>query len=568
VAEQAYAYVTLIPVAKGFQRAVAKEMGGVGDVGAKAGQEAGSSFKSRFMSGVKGFAAPIAAGLGAAAVARFVGSSITAASDLSESINAVNVSFGESADGILALSEGSADALGISSEAFNAIATRFSSFAGTIAGEGGDVVGIIDDLSTRGADFASVFNLDVDEALTKFQSGLAGETEPLRQFGIDLSAAAVTAFALENGIADSAASMTEAQKVQARYALLMEQTNKVQGDFANTSGGLANSQRILSANVTDLQANLGAVLVPTLAAVTSAMVPVLDVVTQIFTFLTENAPTVLTFVGVIGALTVAFNATRIATAAYAAAQAILNVVLAANPIGIVVVALAALAAGIVYLATRTQFFQNVWKALSAFFVETVRILGAVWQSFTAAFTQALDGIRNAFSAFANFFANLWQTIVNGFDIGIKTIISWFKDLPGRILDAVGNLGRLLYGAGRDVMDGLFDGLRSMYNKVVGWVRGLGDRIKDTFEKVLRIFSPSRVFFDYGVNIGEGLILGMEAMENQLDRSVQMMIKVPDASLASSQGNPGRTVNYYAAPNKSFDAEQELRLAMTRARVLA
>jgi len=568
VAEQAYAYVTLIPVAKGFQQAVAKEMGGVGGVGATAGAQAGANFKTRFMSGVKGFAAPIAAGLGAAAISRFIGSSITAASDLSESINAVNVSFGDSAEGILALSEGSADALGISSEAFNAIATRFSSFAGTIAGEGGDVVGVIDDLSTRGADFASVFNLDVDEALATFQSGLAGETEPLRRFGIDLSAAAVTAFALENGIADSAATMTEAQKVQARYALLMEQTNKVQGDFANTSTGLANSQRILGANVTNLQADLGAILLPTLAAVTSAMVPLLEVVRQVFTFLIENGPTVLTFAGVIGGLAIAFNAVRIATALYTVAQTALNFVLAANPLGLIVIAIAAVTAGIVYLATRTQFFQNVWKALSAFFVETVRILGAVWQSFTAAFAQALEGIKNAFQAFATFFANLWQTIYDGFATGITTILSWFRGLPGRIVDAVGNLGRLLYGKGRDIMDGLFDGLKSMYNKVIGWIRNLGDRIKDTFEKVLRIFSPSRVFFDYGVNIGEGLILGMEAMEPQLDRSVQMMIKVPDATLSGAQGGPGRTVNYYAAPNKSFDAEQELRVAMTRARVLA
>lgn len=567
MAEQAYAYVTLIPVAKGFQAAIAKEMGGVGDVGATAGMAAGSGFKGKFLAGIKGFAAPIAAGLGAAAVTKFIGDSITAASDLGESINAVNVSYGDAADGILALSQGSASALGISSEAFNAIATQFSAFATNIAGEGGDVVGFIDDLSMRGADFASVFNLDVDEALRIFQSGLAGETEPLRKFGIDLSAAAIEAYAVANGIAAAGEPLTEQQKQMARYGSLMEQTNKVQGDFANTSDGLANSQRILSANVTNLQADLGSVLVPTLAAVTSAMVPVLEVIKNVFTFLTENAATVLTFVGVLGGLVVAFNAVRIATAAWTAVQTVLNFVLAANPLGLIVIAIAAVTAGIVYLATKTQFFQTVWAALSNFFKEAVRVMGILWASLVGHFTAGIDGIRNAFAAFATFFSNLWQSIYNGFSNGINAILTWFRELPGRILSAIGNVGSLLYNSGRSVMEGLFNGLKSMYDRVVGWIRGLGDRIKDTFQKVLRIFSPSRVFYDYGVNIGQGLILGMAAMEPQLTRGVEMMVKVPDAGLVSGQSSSSRTVNYYAAPNKSFDAEQELRLAMTRARVL-
>ena len=65
-------------------------------------------------------------------------------------------------------------------------------------------------------------NLDVNQAAELFQSGLAGETEPLRKFGIDLSAAAVEASAYANGIAKAGKPLTEQQKVQARYALLMK----------------------------------------------------------------------------------------------------------------------------------------------------------------------------------------------------------------------------------------------------------------------------------------------------------------------------------------------------------
>jgi hypothetical protein len=95
-----------------------------------------------------------------------------------------------------------------------------------------------------------------------FQSGLAGETEPLRRFGLDLSAASVAAYAAANGIGAQGRELTEAEKVQARYGLLLQQTSKVQGDFANTSDGLANSQRIANAQFEDAQARIGEALLP------------------------------------------------------------------------------------------------------------------------------------------------------------------------------------------------------------------------------------------------------------------------------------------------------------------
>jgi len=105
-------------------------------------------------------------------------------------------------------------------------------------------------------------NLEVSEAAGLFQSGLAGETEPLRRFGIDLSAASVQAFAYKNGIAEAGEELTEQEKVQARYASLMEQTSKTQGDFANTSDSLANRQRVLNARWDDARAKLGRGLLP------------------------------------------------------------------------------------------------------------------------------------------------------------------------------------------------------------------------------------------------------------------------------------------------------------------
>jgi phage-related protein len=210
------------------------------------------------------------------AVSSFVSSSVGAASSLEESFNAVNVAFGKSAEGILKFGENAATALGTSQVSFNNAAVRFSAFAERIVGEGEDVTGFIGDISTRATDFASVFNIDVAEALRVFQSGLAGEAEPLKRFGINLLDSEVKAYAAANGIGEIGKQLTETEKVQARYGLLMASTAKVQGDFANTSDGLANSQRILQANFADMKAVVGASLLPALAGLSAALVPIVE----------------------------------------------------------------------------------------------------------------------------------------------------------------------------------------------------------------------------------------------------------------------------------------------------
>jgi hypothetical protein len=211
------------------------------------------------------------AGIGAVAVFELGKRAVGAASNLNESINAVNVTFGDAAEGVLALGEKSATAVGLSNTAFNSMAVSFSAFADRVAGEGGDVVGVIDELSVRAADFASVMNIDVSQAVDAFTSGLAGEAEPLKRFGINLLDSEVKAYALREGLIEVGETMDENTKVQARYGLLMESTNKVAGDFSNTSDGLANSSRVLSAELENLSADLGEELVPIL----EGMMPVL-----------------------------------------------------------------------------------------------------------------------------------------------------------------------------------------------------------------------------------------------------------------------------------------------------
>ena len=253
-----------------------KAIGGVADdldelpqQGGNAGAKAGGLLSSGL---AKGFAM---AG-GAAALAAGFKSTITAASDLSESTNAVGVAFGEAGDDVLAFGEDSAHAFGLSKTSFNEAAVGFSAFATDVAADSGDVAGVINDLVGRSTDFASVMNLDVPEAADAFRSALSGEAEPLKRFGINISDAAVNSYALEAGLIKTGEAMTDGIKVQARYGLLMQETDKFAGDFAKTSDGLANSTRIAQAQFEDLQAELGAVFLPMVNDVMGAFTDLMD----------------------------------------------------------------------------------------------------------------------------------------------------------------------------------------------------------------------------------------------------------------------------------------------------
>lgn len=284
------------------------------------------------------------AGAAFGAVTVGLGKSVKVASDLGESINAINVSFGKSAKGILDFGKTASTTLGVSAVDFNNAAVRFSAFADRIVGAGGDASGFIRDITTRAADFASVFNIDVAEALRVFQSGLAGEAEPLKRFGVNLLDSEVKAYAAANGIGQLGKELTETEKVQARYGLLMQATNKTAGDFANTSGSLANGMRILKAQITDTQGEIALALLPALEAVLPTireLVPEFGVklkaavdsvdwqktitaLVNLATFIVENIEVITKLVLTFYALNTALNVGRVAIGLYNAAAVILG----------------------------------------------------------------------------------------------------------------------------------------------------------------------------------------------------------------------------------------------------
>jgi hypothetical protein len=202
--------------------------------------------------------AAIGAGIAIAGLATKIAvDSIGAASDLVETQNKVIEIFGESSDAILAFADNSAVALGqTKQEALDGAAT-FALFGQSAGLSGEALVGFSSQLVGLSADLASFNNSSPQEAITAIGAALRGEAEPLRRFGVLLDDATLKARAMEMGIYNGTGSLTQQQKVLAAHSEILAQTTTQQGDFARTSDGLANSQRILQAAVDNLTTAFG-----------------------------------------------------------------------------------------------------------------------------------------------------------------------------------------------------------------------------------------------------------------------------------------------------------------------
>lgn len=203
---------------------------------------------------------------------QFLGDSKNAASDLNESVNAVNVVFGNSAGKILQWGQANANAFGLSQREFNQKVVPLGALLKNTGMSMDEVSDNSINLTKRAADMASVFNTDVGTALDAIQAGLRGELDPLEQFGVKLSAADIESKALAMTGKTVASSLTEQEKAAARVAIIMDQTAAVQGDFANTSDSAANASRRAAAATEEFKAKIGSALLPIVAAASNAVV--------------------------------------------------------------------------------------------------------------------------------------------------------------------------------------------------------------------------------------------------------------------------------------------------------
>lgn len=379
----------------------------------------------------KNFAKVAAIGLGATAV---IGKSLVdAGSNLEESMSKVNVVFGESAKAVVDFANKAAVNLGISkTAALEAVGTYGNLFQAFGIGQA-PAQEMSTTLVQLASDLASFNNVNVDDALLALRSGLSGETEPLKKFGIALNDVRLKEEAMALGlIKTSSGTLPAAVKAQAAYSLIMKDSALAQGDFARTSDGVANTQRTLQATFSDIKAELGTALLPTYKAllgfVQDQVMPRFKEFAQIVG--TDGVGGALKYLGttfldvtssgnnvvdLLLALGTAFAIIKGITIAATISQNLFNVALFSNPIGIVVAAIIAFGVAIVAAYLRFEGFRKV-----------------------------VNTIINAIISYFEFLINGWIKIINVIISGINLLIKG-ANLFGAGLPEIARLGEVSFG---------------------------------------------------------------------------------------------------------------------------
>lgn len=400
--------------------------------------------------------------------------SIDAASDLNESINKSSVLFGAAAKTMPGFGESVAKSLGMSRNAALDNAAGIGAMLIPMGVAQKDAARMSSRMLTLAADLGSFHNADPTDMLDRLRAGLSGESEPLKKFGIVLTEARVKAEALRMGIAKQGATLTESQKLQARYSLAIRDAGKANGDFARTSGGLANQQRILSAQVTDLSAKLGAALLPAATKVVAGF-------SALVSWGERNQTTLKVVATVAASLGTAILVVAGAMKIAAIAGAAFNAVMLANPILLVVAAIAALAVGLVIAYKNSATFRAIVDGAFKAVANSAKVL-------VAAFNAVLSWVKGNWKTIAVLIAGPFAPLValatNAF--GIRSALtgafsamlgaakSGMQAIVGAVKGAVGAATGAAKSVGKGIVDGVKSGLsaiRSIYSVMWSGISG-------------------------------------------------------------------------------------------------
>ena len=203
-------------------------------------------------------------------------------SAITEVENVVDVAFGSMADKAYEFASTATEQYGLSELAAKQYAGTMMAMLNSTGVAQDAAAEMSTTLAGLAGDLASFYNISTDEAFMKLRSAIAGETEPMRQLGVNMTVATLESYALSQGITKSWQSMTQAEQAMLRYNYLMSATAQQQGDYARTINSFANQWRLLTLNVQQFSATIGQGLI-------AAVLPAIQAINALFSVLMRAA---------------------------------------------------------------------------------------------------------------------------------------------------------------------------------------------------------------------------------------------------------------------------------------
>lgn len=426
---------------------------------------------------------PYAAAAGAGLVA-FGTMAVNAAAEAEQNFGAVETVFKGAADTVHAYAEQAANAVGMSSSSYEALA---ASIGGSLSKAGysqDELAQKTNDLINAGADLSSVFGGDAKEASEAMGAALRGEFDSLERFGVFMSASAVEARMAAEGTDQLTGAAYEAAKKQATVNEIMEQAGAYAGNFAREADTAAGAQQRASAAYQDAVAALGEALLPTVTAVANKLAEMArwasentDVIQTLGLGIGIFAAAVFAGQGALMAYNGAQAAIKIATQGWTAAQWVLNAALNANPIGLIVIAIAALVAAFIWAYNNVDWFrQGVDDALAW--------IGQAWDNTTRWISDTWNGA-------VNFVKEKWDGAVSWVSEKYNGLTNSARNAGSKIKqaydDAANRVKNTWNGAITWVKNGFTNAqnvARSVVQGIVNYFRSLGNSMRNTFSGII------------------------------------------------------------------------------------
>ena len=617
-------------------------LGAVGSAGHSAGLGLGAA-----AGGGKALAGAGSALAGAGLLSTLFGLS-TGGAELADSVNAVNVVFGEASGAVIAFGDDAAKSVGLSTRSFNQLTAPIGGLLSSLGFLGDEQASMSIDAVKLGGDFASVYGGDIPKAVQAVGAAFRGETEPIRAYGISLDEATVKAEAsrlgliklsvdadavaraqlnvekaqkaasdahgnapaklaavraatlglesaqraaavatrehgagsveartaaealataqekltaarakttgggieakeaalnlkeaqdkLKEALAGDSAEMDKNAKARATWSLVTKQAGDVQGDFSRTSSEGVNATRVSSAAFDDAKDKLGTSLVPLLEKGANAATFLSDAFGKLPGPVQAGTLVLVGLLGV-GALlgpmflgiSAALSAHAAASAASAAASTTAGAAAAGSSGGFFAAAagLWAVVAPALIAAAPFILVGAAVAALAYLFVRNFGTIKEVAGSVWGKLQEVWDGIIRIFGTVKDAvvgFVKEWGLLFLG-PIGV--VIKFKDEIFGFFKGAVG----WLLGIGRDIVGGLINGLQAAGSKIGEVLVGLLPGPLKKFANVLGLGSPSRLFAGYGRNVGEGFVIGLQAMAGDVEGALVDLTAGAGAGLA-------------------------------------
>lgn len=487
-----------------------------------------------------GAVAGVALAAGGIAVVKFGSDSVRAASDMNETLSKSQVIFGRNASAMEKWASGAARSAGLSKQAALESASSFGDMFSQIGFGQQQAAGMSRSVVQLAADLGSFNNLPTAEVADMMAGAFRGEYDSLQRVIPNINAARVEHEALAATGKATAKELTAQEKAAATLAIVQRDGARAAGDFARTSSGAANQQKIFAAQLENVKIKVGKYLLPVvtklitwvndrgfpafdrligkLASLGPAVDRVRGVISRLMSGMKGDVGGGMSTIGSIVRDQVQFWTyvwDKWGKDIMAIVRSLMNVVGKIISGALLVIrGLFRVISGLI-----RGDWGKAWAGVKDIVRGALRIVIALVKNSATLLKAAL---KVAWDVLRNLTASAWNGIKNAVSAGIDKVIAGVKSLGQRFTDALKQIPAKSVLIGRDIIGGLLNGIRARAGEVIAMMRDLaGDALRAVKEK-LGIASPSKRFHEIGGNVGEGFARGAESKKGRIKGALKQI----------------------------------------------